>query len=275
MRPDATILAAMILAGLISNLSAQNLPTQSLTPKCLPGLGAEPARIDRFTPSGDIITLTGERLRLAGTARPASAGPEAVSSDDLVRLSSTWKGAMINVQRLSQVPDRWGRISAMVSAPASIETLPALDFNALMIAEGLAIADPADVPISCRASLTQAEAAARRRQAGIWREPAQFLVSGRPTIEQATAHAGRFRLVEGNVQRVTERRGQVFIDMGPFGSGAPSLRASRRNIAQIMPSGMAVAELKGRSLRARGVMEASGERLWMTLDRTSLLEVMD
>ncbi|MGL4728285.1 MAG: hypothetical protein ACRCWO_05985, partial [Bosea sp. (in: a-proteobacteria)] len=82
-------------------------------------------------------------------------------------------------------------------------------------------------------------------------------------------------MVEGQVQRVTERRGQVFIDMGPFGSFAPSLRASRRNIAHIMPSGMKVAELKGRSLRVRGVMEASAERLWMTLDRTSMIEVLD
>ncbi|MGL4729399.1 MAG: thermonuclease family protein, partial [Bosea sp. (in: a-proteobacteria)] len=218
----------MMLTGFVPSLAAQ----------CLPDLASQPARIDSFTSRGDILTQEGERLRLAGIARPAGMESDGVISERLERLSSTWKGAAITVQRLSQTPDRWGRTSAMVTAPASLETLPPLNFNTLMLAEGLALADPSDMPASCRASLTQAETNARRRRAGIWRDPEQILVSGRPTREQAASHAGGFRMVEGQVQRVTERRGQVFIDMGPFGSFAPSLRASRRNIAHIMPSGM-------------------------------------
>jgi endonuclease YncB( thermonuclease family) len=231
---------------------------------------ADVARIAGVTLAGDVMTDAGERLRLAGVAPPSEGARPWIE-----RLSATWTGAQVKVQRLASAPDRWGRMPAMVFVPASIDTLPPLALNAMALAEGIALADPAEVPPGCRAALAEAEAAARRRRAGLWRDQSRHVLAASPTREEARAHAGQFRLVEGKVRRVTERRSQIFIDFGPYGSLAPSLRTSRRNIAQILPSGVSLSELQGRTLRVRGIMETTGERLWMTLDRASLIEVLN
>jgi hypothetical protein len=239
------------------------LQATSLTP-------AETAVIADITPEGVIVTRDGLHLRLAGLA-PASKN----SAAGFERLRSGWTAATVTVQRLASSPDRWGRVPALVGAASALPGMPALLLNAVALGEGAAIADPADAPLACRPELRRAEMAARSRRLGIWREGAGLVVTGEQSREAAEAHAGRFRIIEGRVRRVSERRGQIYVDFGPFGKLSPSLRMQRRNIAHIMPSGMEVAALKGRSLRARGVIETSGDRLWMVMDRASLIEVLD
>jgi hypothetical protein len=260
MRADA----ALIL------VAAMACPQLVLAQDCLQTASAENAVIASITAGGVIVTREGIHLRLAGLA-PAPADP----APGLERLRAGWIGATVSVQRLAAAPDRWGRMPALVGSPSAIAGMPPLLVNAVVLGEGTALADPGDAPLSCRAELVRAEAIARSRRLGIWREGAPMVVSGEQSREDAEAHAGRFRIIEGRVRRVSERRGQIYVDFGPFGTLSPSLRMQRRNIAHILPSGMQAAELKGRSLRARGVIETSGDRLWMVMDRTSLIEVLD
>jgi hypothetical protein len=254
-------------------LAAMACPLAANAQDCLqaaPATTVETAVIAGITPEGVIVTREGVHLRLAGIA-PAPAG----SAASLERLRRSWTGAPVTVRRLASSPDRWGRVPALVGSPSSLPDLPPLLINAVVLGEGAALADPADAPVSCRAELTQAEAAARSRRLGLWREAAGPVVSGVQSRESAQAHAGRFRIVEGRVRRISERHGQIYVDFGPFGTLSPSLRMQRRNVAHILPSGMEVTALQGRSLRARGVIETSGDRLWMVMDRASLIEVLD
>ena len=267
MRVEMRAGAALLLLGVMA------WPQMTLAQDCLQGaspMPAEAAVIADITPQGVIVTREGVQQRLAGLA-PMQDG----SSPALDRLRTGWTGAAIGFHRLSAGPDRWGRVPALVGAPSALPGMAPLLLNAVALAEGAALADPADAPLSCRAELSRAEASARSRRLGLWREGAHPVVSGEQTREGAEAHAGRFRIVEGRVRRVSERRGQIYVDFGPFGTLSPSLRVQRRNVAHIMPSGMEVAALKGRSLRARGVIETSGDRLWMVMDRASLIEVLD
>jgi hypothetical protein len=252
---------------------AMACPQMALAQGCLDAPYAAPAEaavIAGITPQGAIVTREGLHLRLAGLA-PVQGG----SASSLDRLRAGWTGAHITVQRLAASPDRWGRVPALVGAPSALPDMAPLLFNAIMLGEGAALADPADAPLSCRAELVRAEAAARSRRLGLWREGGVHVVSGEQSRESAEAHAGRFRVIEGHVRRVTERRGQIYVDFGPYGTLSPSLRMQRRNVAHMMPSGMDVTALQGRSLRARGVIETSGDRLWMVMDRVSLIEVLD
>jgi hypothetical protein len=248
-------------------------PLAASAQDCLQATSAMPAEtavIAGITPQGVIATREGVHLRLAGLA-PAQEG----SAAGLDRLRAGWTGAHVTVQRLAASPDRWGRVPALVAAPSALPGMAPVLLNAVALGEGAALGDPADAPLSCRAELVRAEAAARSRGLGVWRKDAAPVVSGQQTRADAEAHSGRFRIVEGRVRRVSERRGQIYVDFGPFGTLSPSLRMQRRNVAHIMPSGMEVAALQGRSLRARGVIETSGDRLWMVMDRASLVEVLD
>jgi hypothetical protein len=254
-------------------LAAMAWPLAANARDCLQATSAAPdekAVIADITPEGVIITRDGAHLRLAGLA-PAPGS----SAAGIERLRSGWTGAAVTVQRLAGSKDRWGRVPALVGAPSSLPDMPPLLLNAVVLGEGLALSDPADAPLPCRLELTRAEAGARSRRLGVWRDPSGALVSGEQSPGEAKAHAGHFRMVEGRVRRVSERRGQIYVDFGPFGTLSPSLRVQRRNIAHILPSGMDIATLRGRSLRARGVIETSGDRLWMVLDRASLIEVLD
>jgi hypothetical protein len=234
------------------------------------GAPPETAVIAHVTTQGAIVTREGVHVRLAGLApvTPAS-GP------GMERFRASWTGATVTLRRLAASPDRWGRVAALVASPSALPGMAPLLLNAVAVGEGLALSDPADAPLPCRAELTRAEADARNRKLGVWSDLSGVLVSGEQSRDLAEAHAGRFRMVEGRVRRVSESRGQVYVDLGPFGSLSPSLRMQRRNVAHILPSGMDAAALRGRSLRTRGVIETSGDRIWMVLDRASRIEVLD
>ncbi len=243
------------------------LPAPAAAAPCVPGIMPETVRLAEVTARGELRLDDGRLVRLAGL------GPAEAAGRPMQQIARSWADAPVTVTPLTPHPDRWGRIAALVETPSAVPGLPALSLNGLFLGEGLALADPADVPAACRTDLLRAETEARRRRRGLWQAPEQAVLRAGALPE--TPPLGAFRIVEGRPRAVTERRGMVFVDFGSFGEGGPSLRIARRNIAHLMPSGMKPGDLKGRQIRVRGVIEGAGGRIWMTADRNALIEVLE
>lgn len=229
-------------------------------------------RISALTANGDIALADGRRLRPAGLARLDSLVAEAA----FARQVGLWRGEALRTDAAADAPvDRWNRVSAWVTRAASVPAAPDLALTLALLGDGAGLADPAALPRECHAALFAAEAAARRERRGLWREPAGALIDANRPQAGAGGLAGRFVLLEGRVRRTNSARQLSFVDFGGQGSGAASLAIPSRAVPLVLPTGIGLADLKGRRVRARGVLEWMADRPYMRLDGAGAIEVLN
>jgi hypothetical protein len=233
-------------------------------------------RVAAVDEHGEIVLADGRRLRIAGILI-TEAAPSLVRA----RLASATEGEL-HFHALSTKPDRWGRINAQVllpEAPApqaerNIQPAALGDAGAAMdlrgespytldewlvdrgqarVAPGLFSPEP---PAACLRFLLGREDLARRAGRGTWQGAATAI---RPADDPQAilADAGRFALVEGVVASVGERKRVTYLNFGTEWTRDFTVTILKNSRTRLAQAGLVVADLKGKRVRVRGLVEDS------------------
>jgi hypothetical protein len=236
------------IAVLVGLAGAARAAAELVAPAPLPGC-ADPAAADTvasITDEGEFVLASGLRLRLADL-RPLLAGA-AVSK------LQGWMAGLVS-QRVAVAagpPDRWGvaqgRLGLRVGAADR-----QIDVAELLVGEGFAVVDAGEQDALCQPALLRLEAAARAEGRGLWRE-SDLVVAADDTAALAR-HVGHFAIAEGRVVSVGERAQRTYLNLGRFGSGALTLTLPKRSWAVLRARGVTGETLRGKRVRARGLVE--------------------
>ena len=240
--------------------------------------GEAGSAVDPCRPAGGAAVavaavIDGDTVRLADGRTVHIAGIEAVKAAD-ASTAPLGEAARSEIERLAgdglaigapqpEAADRYGRLHADVwfgdgrSAAVTLVTAGLARVHSF----------PGEKP--CLVKLLSAEAGARAAHRGLWALPV-FAVrqANDPSLLTRT---GLYELVEGRVASVGHGKYMVFLDFG---------RDYRRDFTIMVPNAMAgqlpvpADALKGRRVRVRGVIEASGGPA-IRLDGPSAIELLD
>jgi hypothetical protein len=133
------------------------------------------------------------------------------------------------------------------------EPIP-IDVAGLLVSEGFAIVDAGGRNMLCRPELLAAEQRARARGVGLWASDRYRPVSAND-VTRLRGLIGRFALVEGVVRSVGERREQTYLNFGRDWKRDLTVTIPKRTWATLRERGVSAASLKGKRVRARGVLE--------------------
>jgi micrococcal nuclease len=159
---------------------------------------------------------------------------------------------------LSAKPDRWDRVivelyappaaGGSLAAPAPVETSVSL----ALLATGFARVWPEPETRPCASERLAAEAQARNKRLGLWRDP-YYAVVDAADLDKLLERDGQFTLVEGTPSRVGEGRTRYFVDFGlhrGFTIVIPKRRAKAFEWA-----GITIPALAGARIRVRGALD--------------------
>ncbi|WP_375459539.1 thermonuclease family protein [uncultured Enterovirga sp.] len=205
-------------------------------------------RILRVEDRGEVALASGGRVRLADIRIDPSAGEGAGRPGPRSWLASL-AGQEVAVRRIGP-PDRWGRAPASL---ALVEGAARHDLAAFLVSEGWALVDAGERDTLCEPALLAAEGRARAGRLGLWKMGTLPLAAGDP--EPLRAQSGRFAVVEGRVVSVGERKDRTYLNFGRDFSRDFAVVVPRRLWAAMKRSGVSAAELKGRTVRVRGIVE--------------------
>jgi hypothetical protein len=268
----AIVLALLVHAFFLLPGFAQPSPPETLaTPACPPATSLRQVRVNTISDRGEIALAGDTLLRPTGVAIQ----PHATTMAAIIRQRPLWAGRNLWLDDSPSAPDRWSRIPGWPLGESLLDGKPSQPLALIWLADGVGLADPADVPAGCRPLILRAEADARRRQLGIWREPAVWVINANAPGPDLSARIGRYQLLEGRILRISEGRQRSFVDFGARGSGAASLGIVTRQMATVLPQGVTLGALKGKRVRARGVLEWQQDRPYMTLDTAAAIEVLE
>lgn len=129
--------------------------------------------------------------------------------------------------------------------------------QAQLVSEGVLRVAPEASEIPCAGALLDLERGAREARKGVWSEP-RFSIERADQIEALSAAAGRFALVEGRVHRVGETSSRTYLDFGRRYTEDFSIIIPRAARAVFAAAGIDLKALRGKRVRVRGVLFASG-----------------
>jgi hypothetical protein len=128
-----------------------------------------------------------------------------------------------------------------------------VSLQALLLAEGHAVAS-GDLPDrGCRAELAAAETLARGAPIGFWADPSAIKNPENPG--DIVSGIGRFTLVEGRVVSVREAGATLYLNFGRRFTRDFAVTISRRDAAAFEAAGIALKLLEKRRILVRGVVE--------------------
>jgi hypothetical protein len=224
----------------------------------------EPDLIRDVTPEGDFVLAKGGLTALAGIRLPR----ETASGERSLAFLRGLIGHPVWVAR-SHDRDRWGRTLADLSLP---DGSACSDLARHLVGGGLALWEPGTAGI-VRPDLPALEAAARKRSLGLWAEARYKAIPVRQ-VDRMRAWIGRFVLVEGRVRSVGERQARTYLNFGSDWTRDFTIIIPKRTWSEMTVRGVTAAALKGRRIRARGVLEDwQGPALSVTVPET--IEVIE
>jgi endonuclease YncB( thermonuclease family) len=238
--------------------------------------GVAPAAVALVDDNFDLLLDDGRRVVLAGLEFPAQDEKDpGLRARALARLSALL-GDQIFLAQLSAAPDRWGRHPAYLAAPDPAQAeAPLVSVGAIMLGEGLARFRPDPAAADCAKLYQAAERPAREKNLGLWASaPAVDFSAGAGVSATALAERKGMAVVTGVVQSVGETRRAVYLNLGRRGAARFAVMISRRNLAIFEAGGVAPLALKGRRLRARGLIETYNGPL-MEIASPAELELLD
>jgi hypothetical protein len=124
----------------------------------------------------------------------------------------------------------------------------------------------------CNPTLLAAERRAREARLGFWKADRLIL----PAEKTATLaeQVGRFALAEGRVVSIGERATRTYLNFGRAGTGAFTVTLPKRTWSILRGRGVSAEGLRGRRIRARGIVE-----MWraptMEIVAADMLEILD
>jgi len=212
-------------------------------------------RVEAVDERFEITLEDGRRLRLAGIERPrptpANPGRPAQVRDQL-RGWLMKPGLRVDLELLAAVPDRWNRLPARLFAPGGEGTTQSV--AEAVVEAGLARVEIDPLARPCLRPLLALEAKARREGLGLWRDPA-FTVAAAADRAGLAARAGEVLLVEGLVSGVGAAGGRTYVNFGPIRTVDFAATVGRNNLAAFQKSGVILAQLSGKVVRVRGLVE--------------------
>jgi hypothetical protein len=196
-----------------------------------------------------IALADGRVVRLAGIEPFSLLDPAADDAEAALahRLTALIQDGPVRVRLLSDEPDRYGRLPALVavgSSPSLQETIAG---------EGLAVAFATREPIPCFEAILAAEDEARRHWRGFW--GATALPEARP--EALVPLVGRFAIFEGDVLSVGNRPSRTYLNFGTHWSEDVTVEIEAGD-REKFGGEAGLAALAGERLRVRGYIEARG-----------------
>ncbi len=251
-----------VCAAVCLTISAVGVGTSRAEPAaCLAGVvEAQAAEV----PDARSVRLDdGRVLRVAGL-EPFSlldAKAEASEAKLKARLAALAVGAL-QVQIVSEKPDRYGRLSAMIAVGGSL-------IQATLASDGLAVAFAGGDPLPCFDRILFAEADARGKRRGFWTDP--ILPAARP--DALETRIGRFTIFEGRIISVANRSATTYIDFGRIWRSDVTIEIPR-TARDSFGGEAALEKLAGARIRARGFLQERNGPL-LIVRSPMQLEILD
>jgi hypothetical protein len=200
----------------------------------------ETVRVIQIIDRSDIALADGRRLRLAGTRAPA---------DIRSLLEERLLGADVAIGLLSEKPDRWKRLPALVfiQTGAGPQWLQAEG-----LAQGWLQAWPEVDVRECWPLLLSAERPAIRQGIGLWRNAGQVLTVSADS--QTAQPAEGDRVIEARVVRFGEGRRHMFLGLTTSMKTSPFAMILKQREAEFMRMGIDLRQLPGKRIRLRGFL---------------------
>ncbi|MCC7048748.1 MAG: thermonuclease family protein [Alphaproteobacteria bacterium] len=219
----------------------------AFTALVLPAAADDPSRVAAAI-DGDTLRLEdGRELRLTGLRAP-KAGPRAEARERAFAAEATRFlaaqaiGQALRLEIGGRAADRRGRALAQATTDAG------LWLQGAVLGAGLARVETFADNRARAAEMLAIEAEARAANRGLWADP-RFRVLDAAEAERLV---DGYHLVQGRVQRVTERRDRLYLDFGPDWRRDFTVSIIRRARPLFRAAGIDPAGLTGAVLRVRG-----------------------
>lgn len=207
-----------------------------------PGSGA------RWAGDGSLALADGRRLVVRGVVLPSRlAGPDGPAAE--AAAGTVLADALVHPAPVGT--DRHGRLvgDAVLAAPGAAP----LSLATALLRAGAGYADPAGAP---ECAPLAAEAEARQARRGLWAVAGASAPAG--DVARLSGRTGVFTLVEGRVRAAGATRERVFLNFGERWREDFTVMLAKEDFATIFGDGLEPAQLKGRWVRARGVIRQDG-----------------
>src|SRR5215207_9316645 len=202
-------------------------------------------RIASVTEPGEIRLASGQTVKLSGLRLPDDE-PQAKAAHALL---ASFGDAPLAVGATASAPDRWGRLAAVVTATTDAG------------------------PVNLNRGLLAAEGRARDWGLGLWRLERYKPVAA-DDLERLKGLVGQFALIEGRVRSVGERQQRTYLNFGAEWNTDLTITIPKRTWQTMRDRGVTAADLRGRRVRARGMVEE-----WrgpaITIMAPEMLEILD
>jgi endonuclease YncB( thermonuclease family) len=165
-------------------------------------------------------------------------------------LTSLLAGRDVTLRGSDDTPDRYGRQAALIFVGESDSPV-----QAMLLAQGDAIASAEITDKDCSAALMSAEAEARRQKKGNWADLSAIKNAESP--DDILAGIGRFMVVEGKVLSVRQAGATTYLNFGRNWTRGFAVTISRRMLPAFESAGVALKSLENRRLRVRGWVEGT------------------
>jgi hypothetical protein len=113
---------------------------------------------------------------------------------------------------------------------------------------------------------------ARSQRIGLWADERHRPVDA-GDLDRLKGLIGRFALVEGRIRSVGERRERTYLNFGSDWKTDFTITIPKRSWARMSEQGLSAAALRGRRVRARGVIE-EWQGVAMEITVPDMLEVL-
>jgi hypothetical protein len=205
-----------------------------------------PDRLQGISPEGDLVLASGGLAKLADIRIPDEPADRQVA---LAWLRKRLEQPLL-VQG-SEGRDRWNRASVRIRLA---DPLDSLDFGQSLIEAGLALVDSGPAEALCRPELLAFEETARERSLGVWKDD-RYKPMDAASTDRLRDRVGSFVLVEGRIRSIGERAQQTYLNFGENWAEDFTIIIPRRTWRLMADRGLGAAALKGRRIRARGILQ--------------------
>jgi len=207
----------------------------------------------------DLTLDDGTRLKI-GSIDPPRPTPDNPDLDIRGReiLANWLVGQSVEFRPIEPQHDRWGRVTAMVFAPAGEiadgQSQPLLPVSEAIIDAGLARYEASVANDPCRGVLLAAEAQARASALGLWSDPYYAVIAGGDR-DSLAEKAGSTVIVEGRMARLSVRKPLITLYFGPRNGAELSVALLPRNAKAFAAAQARLEGLIGQDIRVRGLFD--------------------
>jgi endonuclease YncB( thermonuclease family) len=234
-------------------------------PRCVPPVIGN-ADVATVIDGRTIRLADGRDLLLAGIEVPLRT--EAAGHDARFALQTYVAGHPVRLLQLGPESDRYGRLSALVSAAAQAHSA-----QVALLAAGRARVAARVGDAGCAAEFLAAERTARAAGLGLWADP-HYVIKSADNPADVLAERGHFTVVEGKVLSVRQSGGTIYVNFGRRWSKDFTVTVPRRDERNFSAAGMPLRNLAGHRVRVRGMVEERGGP-WIEVTRPEQIEIAE